>query len=146
MVAVPAAGVAVCWCALALAHSAGTVVALCLVEGMGAWWLRLFLPTIILQRAPDEILGGVLAVEGQIDAAGHLGGVGLAVVVGRVTPAPGGFPAAAVMAVAGLGATVAGFRLARGRRRGAAGRLRRAPLPPANRHWTGRGQRGRLRS
>ena len=122
MVSAPAAGIAVCWCALALAHSAGLVVALSLLEGIGAWWLRLLLPTILMQRAPDEILGAVLAVEGQVDSAGRLGGVGLAAAVGRVAPAPGGFLVAAAVVVAGLGATVVGLRLAAGRQGGAAGR------------------------
>ncbi len=110
VVLVLATAVCACWCALDAVHSSAAVVALCALEGIAAWWLRLFLPTLIQQRAPADIAGGALAVEGQLDDAGHLAGVALAAVVAAVAAPPTGFLVAAGVAVTGFGLTTAAFQ------------------------------------
>lgn len=120
-VVVLAAAVAACWCALALARSGLALVALSAVEGAGFWWLRWTVPTLIAQRAPEALLGGALAVEEQVDGAGHLAGVGLAAALGPGAPPPAGFLVAAAVVAVGFLVTAGGLRL-----------RRRAPHPPGD--------------
>lgn len=102
---------ALCWCVYPWAGTGAMVLALSAVEGACSWILMLLITTLVQQRVQDAGLGAALAAEGQIDAAGHLVGVGAAGFISPWVPLPLCFPVMALLAGAGFAATRIGLRL-----------------------------------
>ncbi len=106
--ATPAALVALeaaCWCAYPFVHGAPPVLALSALEGACAWLLNLLLTSWIQVRVPESRLGAALAAEGQVDAAGHLGGVAAGALAAPALGLRAAFGAMALTTAVGWGGT-----------------------------------------
>ncbi len=105
-----ALGEAVTWCLYLLCHTTAALLALSAAEGICAWAVSTFALTLMQQRAPDERLGGALALSSQVDGAGRLAGT----LAAGPLPVPGVFAIAAAVTGAAIGVPAASAALASG--------------------------------
>lgn len=94
---------ALAWCTYPFVHSTPALLALQVPEGVCSWALAILAVTMIQQRAPEAVLGSVLAVEDQVDAVGNVAGNAAAAGLSALVAPPVAFPVLAGLAAIGYG-------------------------------------------